>query len=112
MQVWIKCPQFHWIGVWTTQVSKNSCMNMQASVQRCKEAKKTKWVAQSKQDKHSNITQSRERCVSSTPTPWKCILQVVTSEQALGETNATTQEQAHEEHKAWQSLDLERLTLT
>ena len=46
--------------------------------------------------------------------------QVVTSNQALGGTNITTQAsgpkdrqaQAHGGHKAWQSLDLERQTLT
>ena len=41
-----------------------------------------------KQEKQAH---SRERCVSSTPTPRRCISQVVTSKQALGGTNAATQ---------------------
>ena len=52
MQVWIECSLFHQIGVWTTQASKDSCMNMQASVQKeCIEAKKAKQVVQSKHGK-------------------------------------------------------------
>ena len=53
--------------------------------------RKAKPVAQSKQGKHINITWSRERCVLSTPTPQRCISQVVASEQALGGTDVTTQ---------------------
>ena len=82
---------------------------MRAKMQKAKKAKR---VAQSKQGKHINIARSGERCVSSTPTPRRCISQVVTSKQALGVTNETIQEQAHNGHKAWQSLDLERKTLT
>ena len=96
----------------------DSCMNMQASVQRCKEAKKVKRVAQSKQGKHINIIQSGEKGVSSTPTPGRCISQVVTSKQALGGTKVTTQAsgpkdrqaQANGGNKAWQSLDLDKQT--
>ena len=76
------------------------------------EAKKAKRVAQSKQGEHINIAWSGERCIPSTPTPWMCISQVVTSKQTLGGTIATTQAQAHGGHKAWQSLDLERLKRT
>ena len=79
-------------------------------MQRCKEAKKAKRVAQSKQGKHINIARKGERCVSSTPTPRGRISQVVTPNQSLGGTNVTTQAQAHGGHKAWQSLNLERLT--
>ena len=90
MQVWIGCPQFHKIRVWTThmpsnkipknnlrsrvsktsvnhmrwqelglmtQANKDLCMDMLANVQRCKEVKNVKQVAQSKQGKH-NIAQS------------------------------------------------------
>ena len=88
----------------------HTCMNMQASVQRCKESKKAKQVAQSKQGKHINITQSGERRVLGTPTPRACISQVVTSKQTLEGMDVTTQAQAHRGLKAWQSLDLERLT--
>jgi len=84
-------------------------------VQRCKEARKAKRVAQSK---HNNIAQSTERCVSSTPTSGRCVSQVVTPKQGTRGADATTQTsgskdrqaQAHEGHKAWQSLDLERQT--
>ena len=94
----------------------DSCMNMQASVQRCKETKKAKLLAQSKQDKHINIARSEERCVSSTPTTRRCISQVVTSKQALGGTDVTTQAsgpkdqqaQAYGGKKSWQSLDIDR----
>ena len=96
----------------------NSCMNMQASVQRYKEAKKAKRVAQSKQGKHVNVAWSGERCASRTLTPWRCISQVVTSKQALEGTDVTTQAsgpkyqqaQAYRRHKACQSLDLDRQT--
>ena len=57
----------------------DSCMNIQATVQRCKGVKKAKQVAQSKQGKHNNIAQNKERFKSSTPTPQRCISQVVTS---------------------------------
>ena len=60
-------------------------------MQRCKEAKKTKRVKQSKQGKHINIAQSGEKCASSTPTPWRCISQVVASKQTLGGMDVTTQ---------------------
>ena len=86
------------------------CMNTLASMQRCKEAKKAKRVAQRKHGKHINIAWSGERCKSSTPTPQRCISQVVTSKQTLGRKDVTTQAQAHRGHKAWQILDLERLT--
>ena len=86
----------------------------------CKDAKKAKRVAPSKQGKHINITRSEERCESSTPTPWRCISQVVTSKQALAGTNANTQAsglkdqqaQTPGRYKAWQSLDLDRQALT
>ena len=100
MQIWIWCPQFYWIGVWTTHVPsskipkrqlgscvsktgvnlheivgirlddtskhKDSYMNIQASVQRCKEIRRTKRVAQIKQGKHI-IAQSEERvCIKQT----------------------------------------------
>ena len=74
------------------------------------EARKAKRVAQSKQGKHINVAQSGERYVSSTPTPWGCISQMVTPNQSLGGMDATTQAQAYGGRKAWKSLDLERLT--
>ena len=61
------------------------------SMQRCKEAEKAKRVAQSKQGKHINIAWSRETCVSSTPTPRRCITQVVTSKWSTRGTYVTTQ---------------------
>ena len=70
-------------------------------MQRCKEAKKAKRVAQSKQGKHINISRSGERRESSTPTPRECISQVVTSKQTLGRMDVTTQAQAHRGHKEW-----------
>ena len=88
MQVWIKCPSS--IGLEYGRHT-DSCMNMQASVQRCKDAKKIKRVAQSKQGKYIYITRSGERCESSTPTPRRCISQVVTPKQARGGMYATTQ---------------------
>ena len=48
-------------------------------MQKCKEAKKVKRVAQSKQGKHSIIAWSGERYVSNTPTLRRCVSQVVTS---------------------------------
>ena len=48
-------------------------------------------MAKSKQGKHINITWSGEKCVPSTPTPQRCISQVVASKQTLGGTDATTQ---------------------
>ena len=54
----------------------------------------------SKQDKHINITQSGEKCVSNTPTPQGYNSQVVTSNQSLRGIDVTTQEQAHGGHKA------------
>ena len=60
-------------------------------MQRCIKAKKAKHVAQSNQGKHINNAWSGERCVSSIQTLRRCISQVVTSKQALGGTNATTQ---------------------
>ena len=60
-------------------------------MQRCKGVKKAKWVAQSKQGKHINIAQSGGRYVSSTPTPQRCISQVVTSKQTLGGMVVTMQ---------------------
>ena len=86
------------------------CKNMQASMQRCKEAKKAKQVAHSKQGKYINIAQSGEGCELVTPTPWGCISQVVTPKQTLEGTVVTTQAQAHGRHKARQSLNLKRLT--
>ena len=77
-------------------------------MQRCKEAKKAKWVAQSKQGKHNIIAQSGERCASSTPTSQRCVSQAVTSKQASGPKDR--QAQAHEGQKEWQSLDLDRQT--
>ena len=57
-----------------TQASKDSSMNMQKSVQRCKETKKAKWGAQSKQGKH-NIARSRERkCIKKTNIIGMCSL--------------------------------------
>ena len=73
-------------------------------------SKKSQTGGTSKQDKHINIPRSGEKCVSSTPTPWGCNLQVVTSNQSLRVMDATTQAQAHGWHKARKSLDLERLT--
>ena len=49
-------------------------------------------------------------CESSTLTPQRCILDMFTSKQTLGRTDVTTQAQAHGGYKAWQSLDIERLT--
>ena len=86
MQVWIKCPSS--IGLEYGRHTE-SFMNMQASMQRCKDAKKTKRV--SKHGKYIYITQSGERCESSTPTPRRCISKVVTPKQALVGTYATTQ---------------------
>ena len=80
-------------------------------MQRYKEAKKAKRVVQSKHGKHINIARSGERCIPSTPTPRGCVSQVVTPKQILRGTDAITQAQAHEVHKAWQNLDLERLSL-
>ena len=58
-----------------TQASKDSCMNMLASVQRCKEVKKAKHVAQIKQDKHINIAWSVERVfVKQTDTTEVCLI--------------------------------------
>ena len=74
------------------------------------EARKAKRVAQSKQGKHIKVMQSGERCVPSTQTPRGCISQMVTPNQSLGGMDATTQAQAHGGRKAWQSVDLERLT--
>jgi len=82
----------------------------------CKNAKKDKQVAQSKQGKHNIIAQSEERCVSSTPTSQRCVSQAVTSKQIERGTDATTQAsgpkdqqaQAHERHKTWKRLDLDR----
>ena len=76
----------------------------------CKEAKKAKWVMQSKQGKHINIAQVGEGCIASTQTPQSYILQVVTPQQTLGGMGVTTKVQTHKGHKAGQSLDLERLT--
>ena len=90
MQVWIECPQFHWIGVQTTHGLMHEHVGKRVKKQRSKEAKEAKWVTQNKQGKHNNIVQSEERCVPSTPTPRRCISQVVTSKQTLGGTNATT----------------------
>ena len=56
-----------------------------------KRAKKAKQVAQSKQGKNINIIGSREGCVSSTPTPRRCISQIVTPNLSLGEMDTTTQ---------------------
>ena len=78
-------------------------------MERRKEAKKAKRVAQSKQGKHINIAQSEEGCEPVTPTPWGCISQVVTPKQTIGGTDVTTQALAHGGHKGRQSY-LERLT--
>ena len=66
-------------------------MNMWASVQKCKEAKKAKRVVKRKQDKHINIARSGERCKSSTPAPRRCISQVVTSKQRCDHTSTSLQ---------------------
>ena len=55
----------------------DSCINMYPSVQNCKEVKKAKRVAQSKQGKHNIIAWSRKRCVSSTPTSQRCVSQAI-----------------------------------
>ena len=68
-------------------------------MKKCKEAKKAKRVAQSKKGNHINIGPSKERRESSTPTPWRCISQMVTFEQNLGGTDVTLQAQAHRGHK-------------
>ena len=60
-------------------------------MQRCKEAKKAKRVAQSKQGKHINIGRSEEKCESSATTPQRCISQVVTSKGTLGGKDVTIQ---------------------
>ena len=49
MQVWIERPQFHQIGAWTTQASKVSSMNMQASVQKRKRRNKESRMGGTKQ---------------------------------------------------------------
>jgi len=54
------------------------------------EERKAKRVAQNKQGKHINIAWGGERCESGTPTPQRCISQVVTSKQTLGGTNVAT----------------------
>ena len=61
---------------------------------RAKDARKKRkpnGVAQSKQGKYINIAWSRERCVSSTPTPRRCISLVATPNQSLGGMDATAQ---------------------
>ena len=65
----------------------NKHLGKHAKMQRSKESQ----TGGTKQDKHINITQSGERCESSTPTPQKCISQMVTSKQALRRTYVTTQ---------------------
>ena len=60
----------------------DSCINMYPSVQNCKEVKKAKRVAQSKQGKHNIIARSRKRCVSSTPTSQRCVSQAITKQVA------------------------------
>ena len=75
-----------------------------------KKQRKPNMVAPSKKGKHINIAQSGERHESSTPTPRRCISQVVTSKQTLRGTNVSTQAQNHGGHNTWQSLDLEMLT--
>ena len=75
---------------WNMDDTQTHAWICKQACKRCKEAKKAKWVTQSKQGKHINITQSREKCVSSTPTPRRCVSQVVTPKLALGRMDATT----------------------
>ena len=53
MQVWIECPQFHWIGVWMTQKLMHE--NVGKHVKDAKKQRKPNKEAQSKQGKHVNI---------------------------------------------------------
>ena len=58
------------VGIRLDDTSKQGLMHEHVGkLQKCKEAKKVKRVAQSKH----NITRSRERCVSSTPTSQRCV---------------------------------------
>ena len=67
------------VGIRLVDISKQGLMHKhvgkRAKMQRSKESQ----VAQSKQGKHNIITQSGERCVSSTPTSQRCVSQAVTS---------------------------------
>ena len=38
MQVWIKCPQFHWIGLWTTHRVMHEHVGNRAKMQKSKES--------------------------------------------------------------------------
>ena len=79
-------------------------------MQRCKRSKEIQTVGTKQARQAYNISQSEERSVSSTPTPQQHISQVVKPNQSLDGMDVITQAQAHERHKAWKSLDLERLT--
>ena len=57
MQVWIKYPQFHWIGVQATHKLMQEHVSKRAKMQKAKKAKR---VAQGK---HINIARSGEKGV-------------------------------------------------
>jgi len=86
-------------------------------VQRCKEEKKAKRVAQSKQGKHIHTRSGERVCIKPTDTT-EVYLTSGRIQQATRGTDATTQAsglkdqqaQTHEGHKAWQSLDLDKQT--
>ena len=87
-------------------------------MQRCKETKRAKWVAQSKQGKHNIIAWSGGRYASSTPTSQRCVSEAVTSKHATRETDAAKHKQVAlktnklkpTEGQAWQNLDLGKQT--
>ena len=94
------CPRrtnvcLNWVSIvpleWSMDNTQTHAWTCRQACKRCKDAKKAKWVAQSKQGKQINIARSGEKCVSSTPTPQRCVSQVVTPKQTLGRTDATTQ---------------------
>ena len=74
----------------------NKHLGKHAKMQRSKESQ----TGGTKQDKHINIAWSGERGVSSIPTPWRCISQVVTPKQALEGTNVTTQASGPKDQQA------------
>ena len=92
------------VGIRLDDTSKQGLMHehvgKRAKMQRCKEAKKTKWVAQSEQGKYNIIVRDVKKYVSSTPTSQRCVSQAIISKQATRGTDATTQASGPKDQQA------------
>ena len=88
MQVWIECPQFHWIGIWTTHRLMHEHVGKRAKMQRSKESQMG--GAKQARQAYQHRTKQRKVCIELINTP-EVFSQVVKFKQASGGMDVTTQ---------------------